>query len=195
MPKGRKLDEYGLTRQQRIFADEFIITGNKKQSAIKAGVKARSAATIGGRLFNNVDVLTYIQQRKGQVVKKIEDDYGTTINDLIRELAAIARFDPRKMYDENGVLIPIHKLDEMTARGIAGFEVREVTDSDGALIGYDKKVKIASKVAAIELLGRHLRMWADKGGDGGSILNINIITDKNQLDHPNYGKVIENGTK
>lgn len=193
MRKKEQLDEYGLTPQQRIFADELVLTGNRRASAIKAGVKPSSATTTAARMCANVRINTYITQKRGQVVQKLENDYGITRDDLLKELAAIARFDPRKMYDENGKLLPIHKMDEMTARAIASHEEKELMDEDGALIGYTHKLRRDSKIAAIELLGRHLRMWNDKDQGQGSILNIIIHKDKNLLDNPQPMKVIENG--
>ena len=190
-----KKDVYGLTLKQRIFADEYLLTHNKKASAMKAGVSAKSAGTIGGRLCKNVDVSKYISLRRGQMQDELEASYRTTKDRLLRELAAIALLDPAKMYDENGDLLPIHKMDEMTRRAIASMDVKELADEDGKLEGYLRKVRVNSKIAAIELLGRYLRMWDDKGDGGGSILNITIITDKNQLDHPDYLTTLKDGAK
>lgn len=192
MARITKKDEYGLTRQQRIFADEYVLTGNKRASAIKAGFKASSAATIGGRLCNNVDINNYINIQRGQTVVKLDTDFSITRDRVLRELAAVALFDPAGMYDENGQLLPIHKMDEMTRRAIAAVDVVEMTDSDGALEGYTRKVRISPKIAALELLGRHLKMWNNDQGGGGSILNIVIHKDKNLLDNPPQPKVIEN---
>lgn len=193
MGKKNTKDEYGLTAQQRAFADAFLVSDNKKQSAIKAGVKPSSAGVIAARLSTNVNVLTYLAMRRGVMAQKLEDNFTITTDRLIRELAAIALFDPAKMYDENGDLLPINKMDEMTRRAIAAVDVKELLDEDGTLTGYSKKVRTASKIAAIELLGRNLAMWGEKDGGALSILNINIVTHENQLDHPAGGKVIENG--
>ena len=186
-------DEHGLTLKERIFADEFILTGNKAASARKAGVKASQTSVYASRMLRNVIVQQYIAPRRKKMATALDDNFGINADRIIRELAAIALFDPRKMYDENGELLPITKMDEMTARAIVGIDVRELTDSDGALVGYVKKVKPASKIAALELLGRNLGMWSEEDSGTLSILNINIVTHENQLDNPSP-RVIENET-
>ena len=179
------VDQYGLTLKQRVFAEEYLLTFNKRASAIKAGASPRSAATIGGRLYTNVDVSNYISLRLCQIRDKLETSYGITEDILLNELAAIAFFDPRKMYDDNGVLLPIHEMDKMTRCAIARFDTKEIVDSDGELIGKVIKIRLHPKLAAIEMLGRHLLIWNNKGDVGGFKLNIKIVTDKNPLDHPN----------
>ena len=184
MVSKHKVDQYGLTLRQRVFAEEYLLTFNKRASAIKAGASPRSAATIGGRLYTNVDVSKYISLRRCQIRDELEANYGITKDILLRELAAIAFFDPGKMYDDNGVLLPIHKMDKMIRRAIASFDTKEIVDNNGALIGKVTKIRLASKLAAIELLGRYLGMWNNKGDGVGSILNIVINTGTNQLDNP-----------
>mgnify|MGYP003387114439 CR=1 FL=1 len=188
-------DEYGLTLKQRTFADEYLLTHNKKASAIKAGVSAKSAGTTGGRLCKNVDVSKYISLRRCQIQDELEASYCTTKDRLLRELAAIAFLDPAKMFDESGNILPMHTMDEMTRRAIASIDVEELANTDSELIGCVRKVKTSSKIAAIELLGRHLGMWGQNNDGERSILNIRIITDKNQLDHPDYLSTLKNGAK
>lgn len=193
MAKANTKDEYGLTPQQRTFADELILTGNKRASAIKAGIKPSSAGAMAARLSTNVNIVKYMAMRQGANAVILENDYGVNRDRVLRELAAVAFIDPAKMYDDNGELLHINKMDEMTRRAIAAVDVVEMTDSDGALEGYTRKVKISPKIAALELLGRHLRMWNNGEAAGGSILNIVIHKDRNLLDNPPQQKVIENG--
>lgn len=194
MAKKDKRDEHGLTRQERIFADELSLTGNKSASARKAGVKAGQEGVYASRMLRNVMVVQYLAAKKQNISTELATTYEVTKDRVLRELAAIAFLDPAKLYDENGELLPITKMDEMTRRAIGAVDIKELTDNDGALEGYLRKVKTVSKIAALELLGRNLSMWAADKAGGDSILNINIITDRNQLDHPNHGKVIENGS-
>ena len=191
MASKHTVNQYGLTLKQRVFAEEYLLTFNKRASAIKAGASPRSAATIGGRLYTNVDVSNYISLRLCQIRDELETNYGITKDILLNELAAIAFFDPHKMYDDNGVLLPIQEMDNMTRCAIARYDIKEIVDSDGELIGKVTKIRFHPKLAAIELLGRHLRMWNNKGDAGSFKLNIKIVTDKNPLDYPNSGRVIE----
>jgi phage terminase small subunit len=60
-----------ITAKQKMFADEYIKTGNAKQSYINAGYSARgnSAEANASRLLRNDKVLAYIK-RKNQEIDK-----------------------------------------------------------------------------------------------------------------------------
>lgn len=191
--KQKPKDEYGLTKVERAFADSYLLTGNKQASAIAAGVKKANAGVYANRMLKNVMVQQYINNRGKKLAEKMENDWELTVERVLRELAASALFDPAKMYDENGELLAPNKMDEMTRRALAGIDVRELYDKEGALVGYAKKVRVNPKINALELAGRHLAMWGEKDSGALSVLNINIITNQNQLDNPpaDQGKVIE----
>lgn len=61
----------GLKPNQKKFADEYIKTGNAKQSYINAGYKARGnrAEASASRLLRNVKVRDYIRQRNKELDK------------------------------------------------------------------------------------------------------------------------------
>lgn len=52
-----------LTPKQKKFADEYIRTGNARQSAITAGYSERSAAEIASENLNKHNVSSYIEER------------------------------------------------------------------------------------------------------------------------------------
>ena len=63
-----------LNARQKKFADEYIITGNITQSAIKAGYSESYADSQGYRLLGIVGMKEYIQERNRQLDKeKIAD--------------------------------------------------------------------------------------------------------------------------
>jgi hypothetical protein len=63
-----------------------------------------------------------------------------------RQLTAIAHFDPGELYDEDGNLIPLHKLPERVRLAVQSFEVGES----------GTKVRFWDKNKALETMGRHL---------------------------------------
>jgi hypothetical protein len=91
---------------------------------------------------------------------------------ILEELARIAFLDPRKLFDANGDLIPIDKLDEDTARAINGIDHDAITTA-GATVGRTTKLKILQKTQALELLGRYHKLFTDRveqsGPNGGPI--------------------------
>ena len=87
-----------------------------------------------------------------------------TADRVLRELARIGFLDLRKLYREDGCLVPPHEGDDDTAAAVAGVEVLEEfagRGEDRSLIGYTKKVKLVSKEGTLTLAARHLGMLHD----------------------------------
>ncbi|MGX7077352.1 terminase small subunit [Globicatella sanguinis] len=59
-----------LRHQWKMFADEYIISGNIYQSAVNAGYSENYARTQAGRLLENVSVKTYLDEQLGKLQKK-----------------------------------------------------------------------------------------------------------------------------
>ena len=63
-----------LTLKQQKFADEYIISGNATQSAIKAGYSEKYANTNAVKLLQNTTIKAYIDERLSDLnSKKIAD--------------------------------------------------------------------------------------------------------------------------
>lgn len=52
-----------LTTKQKLFCDEYIKSGNAKQSAIKAGYSPKTAYSIGNENLNKPELKAYIDER------------------------------------------------------------------------------------------------------------------------------------
>lgn len=81
---------------------------------------------------------------------------------VIKEIARLALFDPRSLFDDKGVPLPIQELPGDAAAAIAGLEVLETFEGSGddrTFIGYTKKYKLADKNAALEKLAKHLGLY------------------------------------
>lgn len=68
-------------------------------------------------------------------------------------------FDIRKLFDDDGKPLDISKLDNDTAAALVGLDVQDVADGDRNYAGFIKKYKMADKIKALELLGKHLGAW------------------------------------
>ncbi len=63
-----------LTLKQQKFADEYIISGNATQAAIKAGYKEKTATQTGAENLRKPYIKTYIDERLSELSsKKIAD--------------------------------------------------------------------------------------------------------------------------
>ncbi len=153
-----------LTEKQNIFADEYLVDLNATRAYKAAYPRIKSddtAAAAGARLLRNVKVAEYIQKRMDDRAKRTE----ITQDKVLRELAKLGFFDIRKLFDENGKPLDIVSLDNETAACIAGLDVMDIYDGSGddkEFTGYIKKYKVADKLKALELLGKHLGMFKDK---------------------------------
>lgn len=58
-----------LTPKQKKFADEYIISGNATEAAIKAGYSKSSARSIGNENLTKPDIKSYIEER----IKKLDE--------------------------------------------------------------------------------------------------------------------------
>jgi phage terminase small subunit len=167
-----------LTIRQTLFVAEYLIDHNATRAAIAAGYSKRGARVRGAELLANRNVSEEISRRTSERMNKLE----IRTDRVLKELARIAFFDPRKLFKADGSLRQVNELDEDTAAAIASLEVRELFQA----IGSDKhpygrvgKYKFANKRGALELLGKHLNLFSGKpglfGADGKPVLPPQII--------------------
>ena len=88
---------------------------------------------------------------------------GVTPAMVLRELAGIAFFDIRKLFNGDGSLKRVQELDGATAAAIASIEVVEI--GPGGQLELGKKFKSPEKLKALDLLGTHLGMFAKKADE------------------------------
>lgn len=165
----------GLTDKQKRFVDEYLVDLNATQAAKRAGYKDPN---IGRQLITKNNVSEEIRKRK----KELSDKTGITQERVLRELAKIAFFDPRKLFQDNGQPKDITMLDDDTAGALAGLDVMEEYEGHGQdreFVGYTKKYKIADKLRALDALGKHLGLFDKDGGDedneGGGIAQLPAV--------------------
>jgi phage terminase small subunit len=111
-----------LTSRQRAFVSEYVRDLNGSQAASRAGCRARNARLAASRLLRKANVQREIQK----LVREREERLEVSAAKILQDLAAVAFFDPRQLFDEHGSLKPIHTLDERTAKGIVAFNCRKL---------------------------------------------------------------------
>lgn len=76
-----------LTAKQRLFADEYIKSGNAMQSAIKAGYSDKYAKSSSSKMLENVGIKSYIDAKMAEIEShKIAD-----AKEAMQAITAIAR--------------------------------------------------------------------------------------------------------
>ena len=151
-------DEDGLNPKQAIFVREYLIDKNATQAAIRAGYSAKTADRIGPELLGNSCVEAAVNRN----LIKQQERTEVTADRVLRELAAIAFADTRKLYREDGSIKSPGELDDRTASALAGIDTEERDGEDGYR-AYTRKVKQWDKVKALELLGKHLGLYPTRG--------------------------------
>jgi phage terminase small subunit len=131
----------GLTPKQEAFVREYLIDLNATQAAIRAGYSESTAAEIG-----------YENLRKPQIKEAIDSAISTrakrteiTADKVLQEIAgvAFAGLDAKSMIEEMATLMEA---------GLDGKPLRP---------DYNHKLK------ALELLGKHLKLFTEKHEHGG----------------------------
>lgn len=98
-----------MNDKQRHFADEYIISRNATQSAIKAGYSDKTARSIGHKLLTKVDISEYIKKR----TEELFDERSMSIAEALAISASIARGEIQQGYSKKTV---------KTAEGVEVFE-------------------------------------------------------------------------
>lgn len=153
-----------LTPKQAQFVREYLIDLNATQAAIRCGYSERTAKQQGSRLLTVADVADAVQQGMDRRASKA----GITAERVLNEIAKMAFFDPRKLFDDQGKPIHVSQLDDDTAAAVAGLDVVQLGNQD---VGYAEvlKVKLADKARSLEMLGRHLKLFTDKVEHSGEV--------------------------
>lgn len=121
-----------MTLKQQRFADEYIISGNATDAAIKAGYSSKYANTNASKLLQNTTIKSYIDERLAQLAsEKIADQ-----QEVLSYLTSVMRGEMQEQ-----TLISIGELGQT------------ITDID---VGAKDRIKAA------ELLGKRHRLWTDK---------------------------------
>ncbi len=144
----------GLNKRQKTFAEAYAIPGtecygNATKSAIRAGYSERSAYNTGQRMMKNDEIQSYI---KG-VEEKLFDEQIMSGKEVLYRLTNTAR----------GNTVEIEPV--VTKKG--DYKLNPSTEKYNLV--YDESVelvkkppKISDQNKALELLGKHHKLWTDK---------------------------------
>lgn len=121
-----------LTVKQQRFADEYIISGNATQAAIKAGYSGNYANTNASKLLQNTTIKAYIDER----MKKLEEEAIADQTEVLKYLTRVLRDEEREE-----VLVNVGNFEQK-------IQLMKVSTKD--------------KIKAAELLGKRYGSWTDK---------------------------------
>lgn len=150
-----------LNARQLRFVEAYVVLPNAAAAAREAGYSKATADRIGSRLLKNAGVKAAIAEHQARAATKAEVDAV----EVLRELKRIALVDVADIFDEQGRLKPLKEIPVDARRAIAGIETDELFGGAGENrieLGQTRKLKFWDKPKALELLGKHLKLFTDK---------------------------------
>lgn len=142
-----------LTNKQEEFCKQYLIDLNATQAAKRAGYSDKTAYSIGEENLKKPEVA----QRINALMKERGERTLVTADRVIREIERMALFDPIELLEIDNHR-DIAKLPEDVRRAIVGWKYSEH--------GFELKLV---KEKAIEMLGRHHKLFTDKVEHSGKV--------------------------
>ena len=152
-------DSHALNPQQARFVLEYMTDLNATQAARRAGYSDKNASSIGYQLLQKTPVQKAIQEQMNARARRTL----ITADRVIAEVAKLAFSNTQDLYQDNGELIPVKDLPADVAATISEIRHRVIggTKGDSEPIT-ELSYKTADKKAALELLGKHMKLWVDR---------------------------------
>ena len=180
-----------LTPREERFCHAYLIDFNGSKAARDAGYSVKTAPQVATENLNKLHIRARIQALRDEMA----EGFNITRERIALEYSRIAFLDPRKFYDENGHLIPVHQLDEDVSAAIAGVELEvqrpvkavglgiddngDIVSETGEITTTVVKVKHASKREALDSLVKMMGYAAptktEVSGPDGQPINFTII--------------------
>ncbi len=156
-----------MTKKQKRFIEEYLVDLNATQAAIRSGYSPDTAKSIGSENLTKPD----IQARIAKAMAERSRRTGVNADRVVMELAKIAFVNASDVIDADTATLKPDATPEDTA-AIQSVKVKTFGED-----GLEREIKMADKLKALELLGKHLGMFKDKVELSGS-----LETEKTKLD-------------
>lgn len=157
-----------LMPAQDTFCREYLKDLNGTAAAIRAGYTETSAKSQASRLLADDRIQERIAQLNAERMARVQVDADT----VLRELLRIATSDIGEAFKDDGGLKPLKEIPTDIRRAIQSIEIDELFDGFGQdrhQIGHTKKLKFWDKTKALEMLGKHLKLFTEKIEVSGSL--------------------------
>lgn len=140
-----------MTKKQKRFVEEYLIDLNATQAAIRAGYSPDTAKEIGCENLTKPNIKAAVDK----VLAERSRRTGVTADRVVAELAKIAFANAEDIIDlESGKILSCAERDDLAA-------VQSVKVKSGESFT-EREVKLADKLKALDMLGRHLGMFKEK---------------------------------
>lgn len=148
-----------LTDKQKCFVEEYLVDLNATQAAIRAGYSTKTADHIGPELLTK----PCIRDKVARAMAARSCRTGINQDRVLREIARVAFINPDAVIDfESGSLRDGASADDLAC--VAGVKVKTSTfGEDGKSV--EREIKLNDKIKALDMLCKHLGIYADAKGN------------------------------
>ena len=154
-----------LTHKQEEFC-RLVVQGESLSEAYRQSydpktMKEKTVWEKASRLRAMDKVLARIEELRIVGRETVECDHARWLGEIER----MAFFDVRRIVGEDGKFLGLQELPDDVAPAIAAFEVDEITVGSGVnkkVLGTRRKFKLASKLNALEILGKALGYFSEQ---------------------------------
>ncbi|MFR5839921.1 MAG: terminase small subunit [Anaerobutyricum hallii] len=141
-----------MTEKQKKFVEEYLIDLNATQAAIRAGYSVKNAGKIGHELLEKTRISNEVTRKIAERSRRT----GINADRVLIELAKIAFVNADDVIESKDATLKENaSRDDLAA--IQSIKVKTFGED-----GVEREIKLADKLKALDMLGRHLGMWNDK---------------------------------
>jgi phage terminase small subunit len=160
-------------KQQR-FVEEYLVDLNATQAAIRAGYSPRSANANAARMMVDASIQSAIATAMAERSERTQ----VTADMVLKELAVLDFSDVTNYdIDDNGNVKLKDHAPRSAMRAVSSLK-KKITHGEYG-ISYETEIKLWSKPAALNMTGKHLKMFTDQvehtGAGGGPLPPLQII--------------------
>lgn len=165
-----------LTDKQAAFVKEYIVDFNATQAAIRAGYSKDTARQMASETMSKL----YIQDAINDEIDKRNKRVVIKQDRVIYELAKIALSDIKNYLNEEGK-IDLEKINDLNSSVVQEINTTktEIETEKHKSIKESIRLKLYDKMKALEMLGRHLKMWDESSKLLPDGLNVNVYMPEN----------------
>jgi len=146
--------------RHQMFVEHYSASFNAQEAALSAGFSKKGAKQQGYSLLKREDV-------QGALRERMVNKFNSTrmeADEVINMLTSMATVDPLDVYDDNGNVRPLKDIPKA-----ARLCITEISHGQ-----FGMRVKFDGRLKALELIGRHLKMWSEA-------VNLNLRVDGEQV--------------
>ncbi len=156
-----------LTPAQDEFARWYVELGNASEAYRRAyprskAWKPQAIHVAASQLLAKDKVAIRVDQLKEEKAKEFKAEakkQGLAPEDIIREQAHTAFFDPVLLFDQDGRLLPLHKMPEIARRAVKSVKIRGIKSDDDSVQGVIAEIQMWDKLKALHDIGDFLQMY------------------------------------